>query len=131
MKTFEIHKAKLDKSYTGINTDALGQATGDLKHCGLKLYLYLASNKDGFSWTLNPSAYASWLGIDYASKGRTVRKAIEDGLADLIDNGYVIILDSDNERFSFQEQKVPKITDQVKNIEKVEQIVPQKPGFTF
>ena len=126
MKKFEICKAKLDKSYTGINTAVLGQASGKLKLCGLKLYLYLCSNKDGFTWTLNPSAYADWLGVDYQSKGRTVRKAIDEGIADLIENGYMIVVDSKEEIYRFLEQKVPKKESQIKIEEKVEQIVPKK-----
>ena len=106
MKVFEINKAKLDKSYTGINTEVLGQAAGDLKFCGLKLYLYLASNKNGFNWTLNPSAYADWLGVDYAAKGRTVRKAIDEGISDLMEHGYVELVAENKYRFS--EQKVPE-----------------------
>ena len=127
MKSFEINKAKLSKSYTGINTEALGQASGCLKHCGLKLYLYLAGNKDGFNWTLNPSNYAEWLEIDYGAKGRTVRKAIDDGLADLIENGYVEIISAEDEKYRFLEQKVPKMEEQLKT----EQIVPKKSSFTF
>lgn len=129
MKVFEINKAKLEKSYTGINTAVLGQAVGSLKLCGLKLYLYLSSNKDGFNWTLNPSAYADWMGVDYASKGRTVRKAIDEGIADLEANGYLEILGEDKYRFS--EQKVPKKEEQVETIKEVEQKVPEKVGFVF
>ena len=50
MKSFEIHKASLDNKFTGINTKVLGQAIGDLKYCGLKLYLYLASHPDNSNW---------------------------------------------------------------------------------
>lgn len=131
MKSFEIHKAKLDKSYTGINTTILGQAVGDLKYSGLKLYLYLASNKDGFNWTLNPQAYANWLGIDYEVSGRTVRKAITDGLADLIAQGYVEVIDEKAEIYRFLEQKVPKIVDDSKILENLEQKVPKKSEFVF
>lgn len=131
MKSFEIHKAKLDKNYTGINTTILGQAVGDLKYSGLKLYLYLASNKDGFNWTLNPQAYANWLGIDYEVSGRTVRKAITDGLADLIAQGYVEVIDEKAEIYRFLEQKVPKIVDDNKILENLEQKVPKKSEFVF
>ena len=131
MKSFEIHKAKLDKSYTGINTTILGQAVGDLKYSGLKLYLYLASNKDGFTWTLNPQAYANWLGIDYEASGRTVRKAITDGLADLIAQGYVEVIDEKAETYKFLELKVPKIVDDSKILENLEQKVPKKSEFVF
>ena len=129
MKVFEINKAKLDNSYTGINTAVLGQAVGSLKFCGLKLYLYLSSNRDGFSWTLNPSAYADWLGIDYAAKGRTVRKAIDEGIADLIENGYLEIIEE--EKYRFLEQKVPKIDYEIEINENLEQKVPKKSEFKF
>ena len=94
MYNFEIRKDKLDKSYTGINTVSLGLASGQLKLCGLKLFLYLAGNRDGFSWTLNPTAYAGWLGVPYeGSSARAVRKAINDGIADLIENNYLEKID--------------------------------------
>ena len=129
MKVFEINKAKLNNNYTGINTAVLGQAVGSLKFCGLKLYLYLSSNRDGFNWTLNPSAYADWLGIDYAAKGRTVRKAIDEGIADLIENGYLEIIDE--EKYRFLEQKVPKNDDEIKINEILEQKIPEIPMFKF
>lgn len=129
MKVFEINKAKLNNNYTGINTAVLGQAVGSLKFCGLKLYLYLSSNRDGFNWTLNPSAYADWLGIDYAAKGRTVRKAIDEGIADLIENGYLEIIDE--EKYRFLEQKVPKNDDEIKINENLEQKIPEIPMFKF
>jgi hypothetical protein len=107
MISFLTHKAKLNNNFTGINTEVLGKASGELKLCGLKLYLYLAGNKDGYKWTLNPTAYANWLGLDYAnaSTARAVRKAINDGIADLIEKGYLIAIDSNN--FEFMEQKIP------------------------
>lgn len=131
MKSFEICKTPLGNNFTGINTKALGQAVSELKHCGLKLYLYLAGNKNGYNWTLNPSAYADWLGVDYSSKGRTVRKAIEDGIADLIANGYLEVINESEEKYRFLEQKVPKKDDEVKNSQNLEQIVPKKADFTF
>lgn len=131
MKSFEICKAPLGNNFTGINTKALGQAVSELKHCGLKLYLYLAGNKNGYNWTLNPSAYADWLGVDYSSKGRTVRKAIEDGIADLMVNGYLEVINESEEKYRFLEQKVPKKDDEVKNNQNLEQIVPKKADFTF
>lgn len=83
----------------------VGVAAGALKLCGIKLYLYLASNKDGKIWNLNPVAYANWLGLDYAKSGRAVRKAIEDGIADLKTNGY--LLKVAEEQYDFSEQFVP------------------------
>lgn len=106
MISVKVNKAKLNNNFTGINTVCLGQAAGELKFCGLKLYLYLAGNKDGYMWTINPSVYATWLGMDYNSSGRTVRKAINDGVADLIENGYLKEIGED--KYEFLEQKVPK-----------------------
>jgi hypothetical protein len=105
--SFTVKKAKLNNNFLGINTDVLGEAVQELKPCGLKVYLYLSSNKDGFKWTLNPSVFAAWLKIDYSdsSKSRAVRKIINDGVADLIEKGYIIQLGPEN--YEFSEQKVP------------------------
>ena len=84
MTTFTLRKGELkneDKRFTGINTEALGVAAGKLSVAGLRLYLYLAGHKDGIQWTVNPSVYADWLGIDYSTKGRTVRKTLNDGIS--------------------------------------------------
>ncbi len=107
MISVAITKSKLNNNFTGVNTIVLGQAAGELKLCGLKLYLYLAGNKDGYRWTINPVAYANWLGVDYSTSGRSVRKAINDGVADLIEHGYLRKLGEDS--FEFLEQKVPEI----------------------
>lgn len=100
-----VNKSALNNSFTGINTRVLGYAAGDLKFCGLKLYLYLAGNKNGFKWVLNPSAYANWLGIDYAANGRSVRKSLNDGIADLLEHGYLKQRGADE--YEFVEQIVP------------------------
>ena len=90
MIKFHIQKEPLQPQFLGLNIVTTGQAAGKLKLCGLKLYLYLMSNADGFTWTMNPAAYANWLGIeDYAKSGRSVRKAIDDGIKDLVENGYI------------------------------------------
>ena len=106
MISIVTHKAPLNNSFTGVNTVCLGVAAGCLKQCGLKLYLYLAGNKDNFNWTLNPAAYANWLNIDYSSKGRSVRKAIDDGVADLVANGF--LRQTGDSQYEFSEQIVPE-----------------------
>lgn len=107
MTTFTIRKADLSNDFVGVNAQVLGQAAGELKLCGLKLFLYLANNKNGYKWGMNPVAYATWLGMDYTTQGRAVRKAITDGTQDLLDNGYLREINKDN--YEFLEQKVPKI----------------------
>lgn len=54
MYKFKISKAGLDNNFTGINSEILGKACGELKLCGLKLFLYLSGNKNNFEWTLSP-----------------------------------------------------------------------------
>ena len=108
MISVTVNKSDLKNSFTGINTAVLGQATGELKLCGLKLYLYLAGNRDGYVWTINPVAYANWMGLDYEKSGRAVRKALNDGVSDLLENGYLRKVGED--KYEFSEQKVPRIT---------------------
>ena len=109
MKQFTIKKAPLNNNFTGINTITLGIAAGELKLCGIKLYLYLSSNRDDTVWNLNPSAFANWMGMDYANatQARAVRKIVNDGISDLLEKGYLKVLDSDLEKYEFLEQKVP------------------------
>lgn len=112
--TFTIHKAELGKHFTGINTEALGVACGVLKLNSLRLYTYLCSNKNNYTWNLNPVAYASWLQMDYNTQGRTVRKAITDGILDLKANNYIKALGED--RYEFYEIPYQEEKKQVKEV---------------
>lgn len=122
MKHFKINKVPLGNNYTGINTQALGQATKDLNLTGLRLYLYLASNKDGFKWTLNSTAFGNWAGIDNT---RSANKAIKDGIENLTKNGYLILVDEESEEYRFFEQKQEQSVPKNDNLPKKEQIVPK------
>lgn len=115
MAKFHICKEPLQPQFLGLNIQTAGQAAGKLKLCGLKLYLYLMSNADGFTWTMNPQAYANWLGIeDYSKSGRTVRKAIEDGITDLRANGFIEV--NADGSYNILEQFVPvKMTESESN----------------
>ena len=108
MAKFKIQKEPLQPHFLGLNIDNIGSATGCLKHCGLKLYLYLMSNSDGFTWNMNPVAFANWLGLDYsnASEARKVRKIIGDGILDLKANGF--LKEDDLEAYVISEQIVPE-----------------------
>ena len=116
MSLFKIHKEVLQSgNFTSINTPTLGQATGSLTLNGLRLYLYLTGNTNNFVWTMNPTAYANWLGKDYskASEARAVRKAIDAGINDLKNNNYLVETAEGKYDFydncnDFPEQKVPK-----------------------
>lgn len=135
MSLFKIHKEVLQSgNFTSINTPMLGQATGSLTLNGLRLYLYLAGNTNNFVWTMNPTAYANWLGKDYskASEARAVRKAIDAGINDLKNNNYLI--ETAEGKYDFYdnwEQKVPKGQVVIISNSKVEQKVPKEDKFEF
>lgn len=108
MAKFTIQKEPLQPHFLGLNIDAVGSAAGCLKPCGLKLYLYLMSNSDGFTWNMNPVAFANWLGVDYsnASEARKVRKIISDGITDLKGNGF--LKGEEMDCYAISEQIVPE-----------------------
>lgn len=132
MAKFKIQKEPLQPHFLGLNVEAVGEAAERLKHCGLKMYLYLMSNSDGFVWNMNPTAFANWLGVDYSnqSMSRKVRKTISDGTEDLKVNGYLKEIGKDS--YIISEQIVPEWLDSTlgtkssdEDAEK-EQIVPKK-----
>ena len=108
MAKFKIQKEPLQPHFLGLNVDTVGQAAGCLKHRGLKLYLYLMSNSDGFTWNMNPTAFANWLGLDYSnqSDARSVRQTITTGIQDLKENGYLKEIGKDS--YIISEQIVPE-----------------------
>lgn len=111
MVKFKIEKEPLQPHFLGVNFDTVGSATGCLKHCGLKLYLYLMSNSDGFVWNMNPVAFANWLNVDYnnASEARKVRKVINDGIVDLKEHGF--LKEEEKDSYIISEQIVPEWLD--------------------
>lgn len=78
------------------NKDDIGIITGKLSLNGLRVYLFLINNN------LNQfeiEDYANWLGKDYDSnsnKSRAIRKSLNDGIQNLLDNNYLIEKDKDN-----------------------------------
>ena len=47
----------------------------------------------------------AWLGVDYsnASQARSVRKIISDGIEDLTVNGYLQLVENEEEKYTFSE----------------------------
>lgn len=78
------------------NKDDIGIVAGKLSLNGLRVYLFLINNN------LNQfeiEDYANWLGKDYDSnsnKSRAIRKSLNDGIQNLLDNNYLIEKDKDN-----------------------------------
>lgn len=131
MAKFTIKKEPLQPHFLGLNVDAVGAAAGQLKYCSMKLYLYLMCNSDGFTWNMNPVAFANWLGMDYsnASEARKVRKIIADGIEDLRACGF--LKEDKNDEYAISEQIVPewlssKLGTKSSSVESLkEQIVPK------
>ena len=82
-----------------------GKVVNELKHCGLKLYLFLSCFYNKQEWIVNPQEYANWLNIDYKVKSRTVRKSMNDAIINLIECGYIKIIDEDKYYFSTDKLK--------------------------
>lgn len=78
------------------NKDDIGIIAGKLSLNGLRVYLFLINNN------LNQfeiEDYANWLNKDYDSnsnKSRAIRKSLNDGIQNLLDNNYLIERDKDN-----------------------------------
>lgn len=78
------------------NKDDIGIIAGKLSLNGLRVYLFLINNN------LNQfeiEDYANWLDKDYDSnsnKSRAIRKSLNDGIQNLLDNNYLIEKDKDN-----------------------------------
>ena len=137
MAKFTISKEPLQPHFLGVNVDTIGAAAGQLKYCSMKLYLYLMCNSDGFTWNMNPAAFAKWMGVDYnnASEARKVRKIISDGIADLKACGF--LKEVENDTYDISEQIVPEWlesnlgTKSSKEVVVQEQIVPKIQGNTL
>ena len=78
------------------NKNDIGIIAGKLSLNGLRVYLFLINNN------LNQfeiEDYANWLGKDYDSnsnKSRAIRKSLNDGIQNLLDNNYLIEKNKDN-----------------------------------
>jgi hypothetical protein len=118
-------KNEFEKIHFEIDFKDLAIAAGELKHCGLRVYLYLVKNADLFTQQMSPENYASWFNMDYAKSGRNIRKQIDEGIEDLLMHGYLRQA-QDSNRYEFSEQKVPEWIELAKNAPKnLEQKVPE------
>ena len=84
-KTYIIHRINpVNKGnvYLTITASALANASKILTPTGFKLYLYLATNKDGYSLDFSPKHFSDLYGVSYDS----ARKAP----ADLMNNHFLV-----------------------------------------
>lgn len=95
MKVRKVFMKNIKKNQNQ-NKDDIGIIAGKLSLNGLRVYLFLINNN------LNQfeiEDYANWLGKDYDSssnKSRVIRKSLNDGIQNLLDNNYLIEKDKDN-----------------------------------
>lgn len=96
-KTIIIHRSNPigeKKQYLAIDCQALSTAARTLTPSGLKLFLYLASNQDGYQKDFSPKDFSNIYGVsvDAARKARL----------DLQANGYLV--ENENGKLEFYEQ---------------------------
>ena len=84
-KTIKVNRDTPTKGkgqFLQIYTQRLSEASRTLSPVGFKLYLYFASNQDGYEKDYSPRDFANIYGVSYES----ARKAPQN----LIENGYLI-----------------------------------------
>lgn len=83
-KVITINKAKADRenTYATINKECLMKAITELTHNELKIYLYLASNQNGFQLALSSA--------DIADKTNASKRKIQESINSLIEKGYLV-----------------------------------------
>ena len=101
-KTIIIHRSNPigeKKQYLAIDCQALSTAARTLTPSGLKLFLYLASNQDGYQKDYSPKDFSNIYGVsvDAARKARL----------DLQVNGYLV--ENENGKLEFYEQPREKL----------------------
>ena len=77
-----IHREKARSDFLGIKNENWQSAARDLGAHALLLYLYLASNADGYDLALSPAAIRQAVGM--------ARSTYHDQFARLIDKGYLV-----------------------------------------
>ena len=81
-KVVTIHKEPLSKNFLGINLDVLREACKRLTAHELKLYIYLASNKDKYELALSQVAAKEAVNLP--------RSTYYDQVQNLINKGYLV-----------------------------------------
>ena len=102
-RTIKIHREAAKRDFLGIKNENWQAAARDLGAHSLMLYLYLASNADGYNIALSPVAVRQAIGM--------ARSTYHDQFHRLVDKGYLI--PANGNTFEFYE--VPQTAAQTKN----------------
>lgn len=82
-RMIKIHRESAKRDFLGIMNENWQAAARDLRPHALLLYLYLASNADGFTLALSPAAVREAVGM--------ARSTYADQFQILIDKGYLVL----------------------------------------
>lgn len=97
----EFPKAGANRSFLTIYCDNVYNAFQNLSgEAAIKLYIYLASNKDGYNLNFSPKHFATTCGMSEASARAAAKQLIEKGY---------LVQDANNH---YQFHEVPQITKQ-------------------
>ena len=102
-RTIKVNREVARRDFLGIKNDNWQAAARDLGAHALMLYMYLASNADGYNLALSPVAVRQAIGM--------ARSTYHDQFHKLVDKGYLV--PSTGNTFEFYE--APKTDAQTKN----------------
>lgn len=87
-KVIKINKSKVVKNFMQISKDNMYAAMKVLSHGELKIYLYLASNADGYTFELSPAAIENATGVSRSSYHRAITSLTEKGYITLVTGNF-------------------------------------------
>lgn len=93
-RTIQVHRERPNGDFLGIKNANWMYASKDLGAHALRLYLYLASNADGYELALSPAAITDAIGMP--------RSTYHDQFKILVDKGYLI--ETSSNHYSFYEK---------------------------
>lgn len=100
-----IHREHAASNFLGIKNENWMAASRDLGAHALRLYLYLAANRDNFQLALSPAAIRQEIGM--------ARSTYQDQFHVLIDKGYIV--ETSGNHYAFYEKPQPRTAIQAKN----------------
>lgn len=100
-----INKRHWEGHYLMIGFEEIQQAANELTHSGLKLYLYLAQNKDDYEFWLSPKDVMSHYKMSESSFNRAKAELIDKGYLVKEGNTYQFFAHSDDSIYTIDQQK--------------------------
>ena len=104
-RNIKITRERATVDFLGIKTENWQAASRDLGATALRLYLYLASNANGYTIALSPAAVRRYIGM--------ARSTYHDQFHILVDKGYLV--PAAGNTFEFFEKPQPRTVNNPKN----------------